>query len=131
MEELKRAIEDLKKRKNTPGTCLGDIRQVLSKFGLRLPPPMPRPHNTAIANFEELVQDPQKYGWKAVHHVDGKLPVPYALVYFKKCGDLGDGRQAGHIAILDVEKMKHYANADHAMTRYWGERLIGAFVPVE
>jgi hypothetical protein len=131
MDKLKQAIDhlevwQLEHKGNTHHRCLEAVRHALGVVGLKLPAPMASPKNTAFFNFEAIVADSAKYGWKQVHH-----PLPrYCLVYFKGCGKLADGRIAGHIALLDSVENWHYSNQNYRMNKYWSRLLIGAFVPL-
>jgi hypothetical protein len=93
--------------------------------GLRLPPPTSE--NTALADFQLISRNPSEYGWRQVHSPISGL----ALVYFNDCGRLPDGRVAGHIAVLDPGKRIHFSNIDYPFTKWWADRIAGAFVPLE
>jgi hypothetical protein len=109
-------------------SCLGDVRGALRAVGLRLPWRC-YPWNTAIANFRVLRANPGKYGWRQVHSPLERYGL--VLVYFRDCGRLGDGRIAGHVAVLDTAEGVHYANETRRMTQFWADRLVGAFVPID
>ena len=105
--------------------CLEYVRGALGAVGLKLPPPTAE--NTALANYEELVGDPGKYGFKQIHS-----PLTgVCLVYFGNCGKLPDGRIAGHIAILNADKKITISNQNYTFTQWWADRIVGAFVPAE
>lgn len=132
MSKLSKVIEHIAKWQNAQDKlkhsrahrCLECVRGCCLHEGLHLPPPTSE--NTAIANFRLMLADPGKYGWRQVHSpLSGQ-----ALVYFKGCGLLGDGRVAGHIAILDSEKGLHFSSADYPFTKWWAERIVGAFEPL-
>ena len=113
---------------HTAARCLEAVRLALSQAGMKLPPPMAAPRNTAIANYNELAKDPGKYGFKRIRT---PLETP-CLVFFKGCGWVGTGanrRQAGHIAIFDGKKI--IANNNYVWKQYWADRIVGAFVPIE
>lgn len=113
----------------TSGRCLEAVRWALKRHDILLPAPMARPRNTAFCNYEELAKDPGRWGWRRWSHKDFPgMPMPPALVYFKGCGKLADGRIAGHIAIWDPADGTHTANARYKMSSYWVQRLVGAFV---
>ena len=110
------------------GACLGTVREALAAESKQIPAPMPRPNNTALANFRELVQDPAKWGWKQVHtQADGTLPVP-CLVYFTNCGK-EDGLVCGHICLFDGKTL--WSDVNYKVDEWWMERIVGAFVPVD
>lgn len=131
---LLRVIEELKgwqarNKGQTKGRCLEAVRYACLKEHLTLPPPMARPRNTALCNFEEISKNPERWGWRRWSHKDFPgLAMPPALVYFKGCGILPDGRVAGHIALYNPAENTHTSNATYVMSRYWVQRLIGAFV---
>ena len=109
--------------------CLEAVREALQAQGLEIPPAMPTPDNTALANFHALVADPAKWGWTQIHtQENGTLAVP-CLVYFDNCGLIDQGtpeeRQAGHIAIYDGKII--HANENFPVSNWWMERLVGAY----
>lgn len=128
MNRLQKVLARLKAHHGKANACLGDVRKALAQEGLKLPW-RPYPWNTALANFQVLVKNPQKYGWKQVHGSLDTLGV--VLVYFKRVGELPDGRVAGHISIYDPVTKTLYANRPYKMTDSWLKNLIGAFVPLE
>lgn len=103
--------------------CLEAVRHACAEEGLRLPPPMPRPRNTALANWEALGAAPEAFGWRRIH---SPLTEP-CLVYFKRCGILPDKRVAGHVALYVPADGKLYANLTYNWNQYWADRLVGAF----
>ena len=107
--------------------CLEYVRAALSQPNilLRLPRPvLPGGQvDTAMDCFRALAADPSVWGWKQVH---SPLPSP-CLVFFFGCGNLPDGRQAGHIAIYDGTDIR--SNEDYPLSAWWAKRLAGAFVP--
>jgi hypothetical protein len=129
--KLQQAIQNLKNWQaehhgnNPGGACLGTTRLALSEAGLKLPSPMPNPHNLALDNFRALVADPGKYGWTQIH---APLNQP-CLVYFGDCGKLSDGRVAGHIGILSDGVI--YSDVDYKWDAYWASKIVGAFIPAE
>lgn len=108
------------------GLCLQTVRQALQSQGLSLPWNA-KPRNLAIEAFKDLKANPGKWGWRQVSH-----PLPrYTIVFFGGCGELPDGRMAGHVAIYDQKARKLYADTVLSMTKSWGDKLKGAFVPKE
>lgn len=109
------------------GRCLEAARWALAKVGLRLPPGLAKPKNTAIWNFRVLDSNPGRYGWRRV-----TKPLPrYVIVYFVNCGNLKDGRIAGHFAIWDTVRDIHRANFSASMTDWWADRVRAPFVPID
>jgi len=131
MSKLHWAIGHLKNRKNRPKTCLGDTRWALGKEGLRLPW-RPWPFNTALGCLKALKRNPAKYGWR---QVGPSVGLPFAeydaiLVFFDRCGELKDGRIAGHVGILDVDTNTLFSNRDDRLNSWWLERIAAAYVPL-
>jgi hypothetical protein len=134
MGELEKALSALTEWQKTNGSekkrakrCLEAIRWSCEKAGLRLPPPRPKPHNTALGCYELLVAHPEQWGWKAIHHKpDGTLQTP-CLLFLKRCGQLPDGRWAGHICILSNNVLR--ANVDYQYNSWWKSRVVAAFIP--
>ena len=130
MTKLEQAIQFLKNlesqriknKQSRAKSCLGDVRAALSHVGLRIPSPMEKPNNTALANGHAMIKMPEFYGWEQIHSPLTDEPV---LLYFKGCGILKDGRTAGHIAIKRGNKL--YANITYNWNQWWADRVIGAF----
>ncbi len=112
------------------GRCLEAVRAALTREGLRLPGPFPRPSNTALCCLRALETEPVKWGWRKWAHQDHPgLNLPLALVFFRSCGRLPGGRIAGHIAVYRPATGSHYSNQTHVFTDWWAQRLAGAFIP--
>lgn len=112
------------------GRCLEAVRLALRLEGLSLPGPFARPDNTALGCFAALAETPERWGWRRwTHREHPDEAMGLCLVFFKDCGRLADGRIAGHVAFYNPSKRRHEANQVYAMTMWWAERLIGAFVP--
>jgi hypothetical protein len=128
MSKLERAIGELKKwqkanYKHRAGRCLEAIRYVGIVLGYKLPPSLGKPNNTALFNFSVLVKHPADWGWVQVHNPD--LPDTY-LAYWGDCGKLKDGRTAGHVGI--VHNGIIYSNSTIKISKFWNDRLKGAFI---
>ncbi len=80
----------------------------------------------AVDNGRALAKDPDRWGWRAVH---SPLARP-CLCYFKDCGRLKDGREAGHVAVYVPTDGVLVANQTYKWSPYWAKRIIGAFEPI-
>jgi len=126
IDQMNAALLALQAMPRNSGWCLGYTRRALVLQGLRLPPPMPSPNDTAFANFSVLSQDPGAYGWSAV---DISNSAPVKLIYFQNVAPLANPfRYAGHVGLLANGTI--YSDSDYPLTAGWISHFAGAFVPV-
>lgn len=127
---------------NRSGRCLESVRYAIAGATLErlqgdpdatrlsLPPPIPKPLNTALGNMDALCVNPEAFGWQRVKpDAHGNLP-QVTLDYYANCGTLPDGRIAGHIAIVDRRAKVLYSCTDFPLTAWWQARRAASFVPL-
>ena len=124
------SVRTPRQRKNR---CLGMMRKVLGLVGGKLPW---RSYlfNTALANHNTLAKNPGKWGWTPYK---GDLKPGIYLAYFRWCGRLKDGREAGHVCFLVLrhdEKRQLVgqlvSNDNYTWTKFWKAKLVGTYVPI-
>jgi hypothetical protein len=138
MDKLEQVIGELKTWQvdNADHThrCLEAVRWATGQAGLRLPMSnVDYAGDLAIECGQCLVKDPGEWGWKLIysHNAEPKQSQPTVpcLAFFDNCGALPDGREAGHVAILDPAVKLTYANQDYPWDTWWEQRLAFAFIP--
>jgi hypothetical protein len=118
--------EDAAKRKRS-GRCLEAVRWAAQRNDLHLPMSLiDYPTKYAVDCGKALLGDPGKWGWQ---RVSSPLDQP-CLCFFKKCGVLKSGAEAGHVAVYIPEKGLLVANNDYKWNQYWADRIILAVVPL-
>jgi hypothetical protein len=106
--------------------CLETVRHGLGKQGLKLPQSrVDYKTSYAVDCGKALLANPGRWGWEQVHSPLTGL----CLCFFKQCGRLKNGKDAGHVAIYDPATKTLYANKPYTWSQYWANRIIGAFVP--
>ena len=121
------AVEDWRRanKGHTKGWCLRACRSALRKAGMRLPA-----DGLAINCGRKLAADPAKWGWRLVGRSGRLLPTDQpSLVFFDRCGELDDGRTAGHIALFKPSTNRLIGNERYDMTAFWLSRIVYIFLP--
>lgn len=117
---------------HTSGWCLKAVRYGFKTTSLRLPLSWINfPGNLAISCGRRLARDPARWGWKLLGSSGKNLPTDQpSLVFFDACGELPDGRLAGHVGIYKPTTRRIIANYNQNLTPYWRDRIAYVFAPL-
>lgn len=132
---LKLALKELKQWQDARtveqkrGWCLGATRYALAEVGLKLPPPQPKPDNTARWNGYTLAANPTHWGWLRIAPTAAAFN-GLRLDYFDGVAPLPDGRIAGHVGITNPSTGIIHSAIDFQWNSSWNKARMASFVPM-